>query len=129
MQIMDEFANKEALLLNNKNGYFLSKNVGLFHYKHRHDEWREIEREKERKKKTFSDLLDDPKANDHHRYDNGGPSYRHAVSAGFEPHGSHHPSSYGGRAREAHDNGHPFPFKRPRPSFKPSPSSYKSIKY
>lgn len=126
MQIMDEFANKESLLMNNKNGYFLSKNVGLYHYKHRHDEWREIEREKERKKKTFSDLLDDPKANDHHRYDNGVPSYRQALSSGHD-HGNSSHHSYGGRGRDGHDNGHSF--KRPRSSFKPSPSGYKSIKY
>ena len=127
MQIMDEFANKESLLLNNKNGYFLSKNVGLYHYKHRHEEWRNIEREKERKKKNFSDLIDDSKAPDH-RYDNGGSYSRHYSAVhDQQSNSSHHSSSYAGRPREPHDNGHPF--KRPRSSFRPSPSAYKSIKY
>ena len=76
IQKIDEFANKESLLLNNKSCYSLSKNVGLYHYEHRREEWRDIGHEKERKKKNIFDLMDDSKASDR-RCDSGGSSYRH----------------------------------------------------
>lgn len=133
IQIMDEFAVQESILQSNKNGYFLSKNVGLYHYKHRYEEWKEIEREKERKRKTFSDLIDDTKMND--RFDdnnygqNSSTDYRQ-LTTNYE-HSNSHQASYSNRNRDYdNNNGHSSHFKKPRgSSFKPSPFYNKSSKY
>jgi len=88
-KIMDEFCSKEQALQNNKNGYFLSKNVGLYHYKYRYEEWKEQEEAKERKRKTFSDLVSpDHKSS----YDNG--HHRNSNYDQQSSNSSHH-SSYG----------------------------------
>ena len=57
--IMDELSAKEVQLNANKNGYFIGKKAGLYHYKHRYDEWKEIEKSREKKRKAFKILLED----------------------------------------------------------------------
>ena len=123
---MDEFAQKESLLQSNKNGFFLSKNVGLYHYKHRYDEWKNIELDKERKRKTFSGLIEDTRATDRHDNDTHYSSSRHSTSYDQHSSNSSHHSSYNSRNKE-YDNGHHLNnhFKKPRSS----PYFNKSSKY
>jgi len=62
MMIMDELSAKESQLNNSRNGYFVGKKAGLYHYKHRHDDWKEQERLRDKKRRAFEDFLDyDPK--------------------------------------------------------------------
>jgi len=62
--IMDELSAKEMQLNANKNGYFIGKKAGLYHYKHRYEEWREIEKNREKKRRAFKVLLEDGDGDD-----------------------------------------------------------------
>lgn len=57
--IMDELVEKEAHLNSTRNGYYLAKKAGLFHYKNRNDEWREEERTRSKRRRQMEDLFDD----------------------------------------------------------------------
>lgn len=116
---MDEFCEKEQMLQNNKNGYFLTKNVGLYHYKYRYNEWKEIEERKERKRKTFTELVDNPKYSSPDKCDNGTSYHRHSTtnhSTSYDQHSNNSShQSYGSNNRtKDFDNGHSSSnFKRP----------------
>ena len=57
--IMDELVEKESHLNTTRNGYYLAKKSGLYHYKNRNDEWREEERLRTKRRRHMEDLFDD----------------------------------------------------------------------
>ncbi|RWS29127.1 nucleolar protein 9-like protein [Leptotrombidium deliense] len=57
--IMDELSAKESQLNSTKNGYYVGKKAGLYHYKHRYQEWKDVERAKDKRKRAFKEIIDD----------------------------------------------------------------------
>jgi len=56
--IMDELSAKESHLNSNRNGWYVAKKAGLYHYKNRYDEWKEEERSRTKRRREFEDLID-----------------------------------------------------------------------
>lgn len=50
-EILDELSANEHHLNSNRNGWFIGKKIGLYHYKHRYDEWKEEERNREKRRR------------------------------------------------------------------------------
>ncbi|RWS16948.1 nucleolar protein 9-like protein [Dinothrombium tinctorium] len=55
--IMDELSAKESQLNSTKNGYYVGKKAGVYHYKYRQTEWKEVERAKDKRKRAFKDII------------------------------------------------------------------------
>ncbi|CAG2107559.1 unnamed protein product [Medioppia subpectinata] len=55
--IMDELVAKESHLNSTRNGYYLGKKAGLYHYKNRNDEWRDEERGRAKRRREMDDIF------------------------------------------------------------------------
>lgn len=69
-QIMDELCAKETQLNNSRNGYYVGKKAGLHTYKNRFDDWKDVERVREKKRRTFEEFFEPDQYDDNGR-DNG----------------------------------------------------------
>ena len=58
--IMDELAQHEEKLSNNRNGWFVARKVGLTTFRNRPADWRAADQARERKKRVFSEFLSGP---------------------------------------------------------------------
>ena len=58
--IMDELAQHEEQLSNNRNGWFVARKVGLHTFRNRPGDWRAVEQSREKKKRVFSEFLSGP---------------------------------------------------------------------
>jgi nucleolar protein 9 len=56
--LMDELSAKESHLNSTRNGWFVAKKAGLYHYKNRYDDWKEEERNRNKRRREFEDLID-----------------------------------------------------------------------
>jgi nucleolar protein 9 len=56
--IMDELNEKESHLNSNRNGWYVAKKAGLYHYKNRYDEWKDEERSRDKRRREFEDIID-----------------------------------------------------------------------
>jgi hypothetical protein len=55
--IMDELVAKESHLNSTRNGYYLGKKAGLFHYKNRNDDWKEEEKSRVKRRREMEDIF------------------------------------------------------------------------
>nr|XP_027204483.1 nucleolar protein 9-like isoform X1 [Dermatophagoides pteronyssinus] len=70
--ITQELSKKESLLMKNRNGWFVAKNVGIHHFKKRPNDWRDVERGRMRRTREFGHFNQITK----HRPDNMGGDHR-----------------------------------------------------
>ncbi|XP_075585779.1 LOW QUALITY PROTEIN: uncharacterized protein LOC124495280 [Dermatophagoides farinae] len=54
--ITQELSKKESLLMKNRNGWFVAKNVGIHHFKTRPNDWRDVERGRMRRNREFGEF-------------------------------------------------------------------------
>jgi len=57
--IMDELSANESHLNSNRNGWYIGKKAGVYHYKHRYDDWKEEERNREKRRREFDSIIGD----------------------------------------------------------------------
>jgi hypothetical protein len=57
--IMDELSPKEPILNSDRYGSILATNYCLSLYKHRPEEWKDLQGKESRKKKLFADIIGD----------------------------------------------------------------------
>ncbi|XP_021343892.1 nucleolar protein 9-like isoform X2 [Mizuhopecten yessoensis] len=59
LMVAEELGRNEAKLQGDRFGFYVHKNCGIFHYKHRLQEWKEVQGQNQKKRKLFSEILSD----------------------------------------------------------------------
>ncbi|XP_033753878.1 nucleolar protein 9-like [Pecten maximus] len=57
--VAEELGRNEAKLQGDRFGFYVHKNCGIFHYKHRLQEWKEVQGQSQKKRKLFSEIIND----------------------------------------------------------------------
>ncbi|XP_069112606.1 nucleolar protein 9-like isoform X2 [Argopecten irradians] len=59
LMVAEELGRNEAKLQGDRFGFYVHKNCGIFHYKHRLQEWKEVQGQSQKKRKLFSEIIND----------------------------------------------------------------------
>ncbi|XP_060066198.1 nucleolar protein 9-like [Ylistrum balloti] len=57
--VAEELGRNESKLQGDRFGFYVHKNCGIFHYKHRLQEWKEVQGQSQKKRKLFNEILNE----------------------------------------------------------------------